>query len=929
MPVIGTAIAGWLTGAGVAVGVAGAIGGIVANILTSVAVSALASALAPDAPQPVDPGVQTKVTLSGGVNPRSFIMGRYATAGDFAMPPMSRGWVESTSTPNNLLTLIYILSDKAGVTLTDRIVLDGKYVPITGTVHPSHGNELGGKYAGKAWIRVKNGPTVADSTLTGFFSGRIKRPFTNDMVGRGLTYAILTIRYDVKIWQRVPPAILFEVDGIKLYDPRKDSTVGGSGAQRWNNEATWEQTNNPAVMAYNVYRGITFENGAVWGYKLPDTALPLSNWFAAMNKCDETVALAAGGTERRFRAGFEVSVDMEPATVIEELCKAMAARPVEVGGQFKLIMGYGAMPVLFVTDDDILIDREQVYTPHPGLNDTYNVVRAVYPSPGAMWESADAPTRKDADAITAAQGRELAADLSFAAVPFRLQVQRLMRGALRDHQRMARHAIALPASAAILEPGDNISWTSTRNGYTAKLFTVSGVEDDWRSLSQALSLREVNPNDYDWSTSDEISEDDLDGEDIVTPAQSVPGFAAAPSTITDANSTARRPSITLTWIGADLDDVTGVEYQLRVAGATEVIAQGVFADVPLGSAVISEGVISGVTYEVRTRLVATGREVDWSAWESVSADVVYLGGEDVLIPDIPQNLVLNGRFKYGDLRHWYNADAAISLVPISAIPAGLQATAYTTHVLQSTFVVGSQHIESNIFDVDTDDKIECVYHIASSTAGTFFLNAILELYDADGVNFGSQIVSRTGLPIDTVWRRSRVKFGPIDPAAVQARIKLQFINQVTAGARLFCNRIKAVRKSVKRDYDWRQAPFTLTNTYQTIALVQNTDDEEAAGNDSKVFFTCTARFDPPVGATQMVLDLELLHPDGSTTIYLYTAKNFDGAGVNNIFVPVAFNRVLPGALTLPETVRVRARRQASGYDIDILDASLIVESVKD
>lgn len=625
---IETAIAALLTGAGASAAVAGAIGGIVANIVTSVAVSALASALAPDAPQPVDPGVQTKVTLSGGVNPRSFIMGRYATAGDFAMPPMSRG-VSADGTPNNLLTLIYILSDKAGVTLTDRIVLDGKYVPITGTVHPDHGNALGGKYAGKAWIRVKNGPTVADSTLTGFFSSRIRRPFTSDMVGRGLTYAILTIRYAPKIWQRVPPAILFEVDGIKLYDPRKDSTVGGSGSHRWNNESTWEQTNNPAVMAYNVYRGITFENGAVWGYKLPASALPLSNWFAAMNKCDETVALAAGGTERRFRAGFEVSVDMEPATVIEELCKAMAARPVEVGGQFKLIMGYGAMPVLFMTDDDILIDREQVYTPHPGLNDTYNVVRAVYPSPGAMWESADAPTRKDADAITAAQGRELAADLSFAAVPFRLQVQRLMRGALRDHQRMARHAIALPASAAILEPGDNISWTSARNGYTAKVFTVSGVEDDWRSLSQALSLREVDPNDYDWSTSDEISEDDLDGEDIVPAAQAVPGFAAAASTISDATATGRRPAITISWAGADLDDVTAIEYQMRVNGSTAVVAQGVFADVLGGAAIISEGVIASVVYQVRTRLVAVGRDVDWSPWVNVTANSVLLLERDL------------------------------------------------------------------------------------------------------------------------------------------------------------------------------------------------------------------------------------------------------------------------------------------------------------
>ena len=923
MAVVATAVTALLGGGAIAA----TIGGIVANIVTSVAVSALASALAPDAPQQVDPGLQTKVTLSGGINPRSFIMGRYATAGDFAMPPMSRG-VSSGGTPNNLLTLIYILSDKAGVTLTDRIVLDGKYIPITGTVHPAHGNELGGKYAGKGWIRVKNGPTVADSTLTGFFSGRARRPFTSDMVGRGLTYAILTIRYAPKVWQRVPPALLFEVDGIKLYDPRKDTTVGGSGSHRWNNEATWEQTNNPAVMAYNVYRGITFANGAVWGYQLPASALPLSNWFAAMNKCDEAVSVAAGGTEPRYRAGFEVSVDLEPATVIEELCKAMAARPVEVGGQFKLIMGYGAMPVLFVTDDDILIDREQVFTPHPGLNDTYNVVRATYPAPGSMWESADAPPRKDSAAITAAQGRELAADVSFAAVPFRRQVQRLMRGALRDHQRMARHAIGLPASAAILEPGDNISWTSTRNGYGAKVFTVSGVEDDWRSLSQALTLREVDPTDYDWSTSDEIDEDDTDGEDIPAPVQTVPGFSAASTAIADQDAVDRRPAIVINWDASDLDDVTAIEYQIRVVGSLVIVGRGVFTDVAAGTAIISEGVVSGTAYEVQTRPVAVGRDVDWTAWTSAGSTSVYLDGLDVALPDMPGNLVLNGRFKYGDLRFWSDADPKISLIPKASLPVGLQATAYTTHVMQSLQDAGPQEIYSNIFDVDSDDQLECIFHCATNNAGTYSLNAVLEYYDADGVNYGSQIVSRTGPTIGPSWQRSRVKYGPIDPKAVRAAIKLQFIN-FTSGNILYINRIKCTRKYQKKGSFWNNGVVTLTNSYQTVAEVVNDDDEEAAWQDKDITFSCTCALDPPASTENMFVDFELLHPDGTTTTeYTFNMRNADGFGGFTYRMPVSFSRVLSGAGAMPETVRVRARRQSSAYDINILQRSLIVRADK-
>lgn len=37
------------------------------------------------------------------------------------------------------------------------------------------------------------------------------------------------------------------VSGRKLYDPRKDSTAGGSGAHRLANQATWEWSDNPAL----------------------------------------------------------------------------------------------------------------------------------------------------------------------------------------------------------------------------------------------------------------------------------------------------------------------------------------------------------------------------------------------------------------------------------------------------------------------------------------------------------------------------------------------------------------------------------------------------------------------------------------------------------------------------------------------------------
>ncbi|TXR46351.1 hypothetical protein [Phyllobacterium endophyticum] len=62
------------------------------------------------------------------------------------------------------------------------------------------------------------------------------------------------------------------------YDIRRDSTNGGSGAHRWDNPATWEPSDNPVVLIYNIIRGIYY--GTEWvygGQNLPAYRLPASN----------------------------------------------------------------------------------------------------------------------------------------------------------------------------------------------------------------------------------------------------------------------------------------------------------------------------------------------------------------------------------------------------------------------------------------------------------------------------------------------------------------------------------------------------------------------------------------------------------------------------------------------------------------------------
>lgn len=114
---------------------------------------------------------------------------------------------------------------------------------------------LGVKDGGQCFVRFYQGTfdQAADPALIAYANpaGR----WTTAHRGAGLCYAIVTTITDVDNLTSVPN-LMFEVRGAPLYDPRKDSSVGGFGTHRWNDQSTWEFSNNNAVMMYNLERGL-------------------------------------------------------------------------------------------------------------------------------------------------------------------------------------------------------------------------------------------------------------------------------------------------------------------------------------------------------------------------------------------------------------------------------------------------------------------------------------------------------------------------------------------------------------------------------------------------------------------------------------------------------------------------------------------------
>lgn len=598
---------------------------IAGRLITAVAMTELSHALQKKPDMPIA-GIKTQTTAGGGTNPVSFILGRYATAGVAVCPAMSHGMSGSGKVPNAYLTYVIAISDMPGVTL-NRLVIDGEYATVGGTAHPDYGTPVAVK--GKspaAWIKWYDGTqTVADPMLLSKYGSYPDRPWTSDMIGRGVTYAILTFGFDRQIFNSFPD-VRFEVDGIPLYDPRKDDTAGGTGAQRWNNQATWAQTNNPMVMIYNIMRGVTLPDGAVWGGGSGAADLPAAEWFAAMNACDAPVALAAGGTEPRYRAGYEVTVDTEPAAVIDELLKSCSGQVADIGGVWKPRVGGPGLPVYSFDDDGVIVSNPQDFDPFHGLDQTYNGVSATYPEPASIWEGKEAPPRYNAAYETADGGRRLIANLTLPAVPYGGQVQRLMRAYIEDERRFRRHVFSLPPGAAVIEPLDAVAWTSARNGYAAKVFEVAEVSDDLMTLIQTVTIRERDAADYNWSTGYELPSLIVTPTTVMPAAQTVPSWAMTGVALDDAGAVARRPALQMTWDGAGQDDVTALEYEIRRLGGAQVVA-GVTTNVAAGVQIFAAGVLPSTVYEARARFVV-GRPVAWTAWTQATTPAAYITLDD-------------------------------------------------------------------------------------------------------------------------------------------------------------------------------------------------------------------------------------------------------------------------------------------------------------
>lgn len=447
--------------------------------------------------------------------------------------------------------------------------------------------------------------------------------WTVNDVGRHVCYVVVEATYNPTVFPGGVSdlELTYVVKGASVYDQRLDSTAGGSGAQRWNDQTTWAWSDNPAVLAANIIRGFGAGGIKLLGMSAPADAIRFADYAAAANACDETVSKKAGGTEKRYRFGGVMQCrDARNRQHLERVIATMAGDIVEAGGIYRILAGVARTPVAALTDADLIPAQPFVEELKRSRKELLNAVSGQFSDPSQAWFVVPLPMRTSSADETIDGGtpgpNRYTRLLDLSDVFSRSQAQRIMEIERKRGRRQARIACTVRARWFVLEPGDWVTLTSSRRGFSGTYEVIQkSVKPD---LVTVLYLAETDDQIDDWNpATDEIDDNALVNLPSAGPTLTTVSGLVLTHYLAATGSGAQRPGLSLTWTPITDGTVLRLQIQYRRFGDS-VIMEAPAADEPSDGAISwLDGVQSGVVYEARARPVTQpARAVTWSSWVS-------------------------------------------------------------------------------------------------------------------------------------------------------------------------------------------------------------------------------------------------------------------------------------------------------------------------
>jgi hypothetical protein len=387
-------------------------------------------------------------------------------------------------------------------------------VSVTGTTATITGGQPGAAFTCNylsdvttSYVRIR--PYLGTSTQSvgadhaSEYPGKLK---TTDAFA-GIACALIDCIYNPDVFPSGRPTVTAVMRGAKVYDPRLDSTAGGSGTQRISDPTTWTFSENPALHA--LYYALHAN-----GWAVPASDINVADIFSAANTCDistnYTLTATGGGTTTvtlpQFRCGITLPTDGDPMAAMDSIIETMAGRRGWAGGILRFRAGVMAASSFTIDETWFAQKLDAAGQPGPdpvikGANgiqrdQRFNRITGTCIDPAQRYQMLPFPEVEDATLI-AAHGERLS-DIQLPGVNHIAHAQHLATVRIREAQAGLRLECTTNLYAFLVGIFDVGSMNMARFGFSGKTFEVVG----WRWHPQdgiTLQLAEITAALFDTS----------------------------------------------------------------------------------------------------------------------------------------------------------------------------------------------------------------------------------------------------------------------------------------------------------------------------------------------------------------------------------------------------------------------------------------------
>jgi hypothetical protein len=420
---------------------------------------------------------------------------------------LTRVFVESSGADNQYLYVAGVLCEGggAGITAIDEVYVDDKLVTFDGsltdgTIRGVSSGDANYYKGGESLISIQPFFGLDNQSASSLLDETTN--WTSDHKLSGLAYVALRFKWNQDAFNGLPE-VRVTVRGKKIYDPRLDSTKGGSGSHRQDTASTWAYSANSSLVLLDYLRNSRYGKG------LPNDAFETNydTFKTSANTCDTQVTPYSGATSdiNLFETNAVIDSEKKVLENVRELLVPMRAIFNYTQGKYKIIIEGSGSSQLLLTKDNVV---SEVKLQGESKSEKYNRVIGTFTNPEKDYQSDtvsfppfddSALPVDDQHATMLSDDNNTLLERSFdmLQVTSPYQAEEICENILKRSRNNLKAEVTVTSEALNLSIGDIVTATYDTAGFSAKPFRVMSLAINSDS-TVTLGLEEHQDNFYTW-----------------------------------------------------------------------------------------------------------------------------------------------------------------------------------------------------------------------------------------------------------------------------------------------------------------------------------------------------------------------------------------------------------------------------------------------